>query len=230
MKNITSQLPKTIFKLLKAYINPNLIRNTIFFSGGIILFIAGCIVYGVILNLREVPLSKAMALKGFTKLNDVYIVVDRKTYSLNLFQDTVLIKTYRSSFGMNINNPKTRRGDNATPVGEYKICKIDTGVKYHKFFELNYPNLNDAAEGLRKGLITQDEFDKLKFEYYYGTCPDDTTTLGGDIGIQGIGKFDFIFKYLPFVYNWTDGSIAISNEDIDELYSVVKEGTKVVIK
>ncbi|HED36663.1 MAG TPA: murein L,D-transpeptidase [Ignavibacteria bacterium] len=230
MKNIGSQLPKIKFKRISSYLNPNLIRNILFFSGGIILFILGCILYGVILNLREIPLSKAMKLKGFTKLDNVNIVINRKTYSLNLYQDTVFIKSYRANFGMNINNPKTRQGDNATPVGNYKICEIDTAVKYYKFFKLNYPNLEDATEGLRKGIITQAQFDKLKFEYYYGNCPNDNTALGGNIGIQGIGKWDFIFKYLPFVYNWTNGSIALSNEDMDELYSVVKEGTKVVIK
>ena len=54
--------------------------------------------------------------------------------------------------------------------------------------------------------------------------------LGGEIGIHGIGRLNYIFKNLPFVYNWTNGSIAMSDEDIDELYSVVKLGTKVVIK
>jgi len=54
--------------------------------------------------------------------------------------------------------------------------------------------------------------------------------LGGDIGIHGIGRLNFFFKNLPFVFNWTDGSIALSNENIDELISVVKVGTKIVIR
>ena len=37
-------------------------------------------------------------------------------------------------------------------------------------------------------------------------------------------------KNLPFVYNWTNGSISVSNEAIDEIFSVVQKGTKVVIK
>jgi hypothetical protein len=102
--------------------------------------------------------------------------------------------------------------------------------KYHKFLRLNYPNLNDATEALRKGIISQKEFDKLSFQFYYDDCPDLVTALGGNIGIQGIGEYNSIFKNLPFVYNWTDGSVAVSNESIDEIYSVVKKGTKVVIK
>jgi hypothetical protein len=54
--------------------------------------------------------------------------------------------------------------------------------------------------------------------------------LGGNLGLHGIGKFNFIIKNLPFVFNWTNGSIALSDEDIDEIFSIVKVGTKVVIK
>ena len=213
-----------------SYLNMNLVRNVILFSGGIILFIFGVIAYGIILNLKEIPLKEAMAEKGFTRLENPNIVIDRSSYTLDLYEDTVLIKSYRANFGRNVGVPKTRAGDLATPVGVYKICSIDTASKYYKFFRLNYPNLDDATNALRIGLINQTEFDKLKFEYYYRDCTDADTPLGGNIGIQGIGRLNFIFEYLPFNYNWTDGSIAISNESIDELYSVVKKGTKVVIK
>ncbi|HQJ45413.1 MAG TPA: L,D-transpeptidase, partial [Ignavibacteriaceae bacterium] len=54
--------------------------------------------------------------------------------------------------------------------------------------------------------------------------------LGGNIGIQGIGRLNYVFKNLPFVYNWTDGSIALSNEDLDEIIKVIKPGTQIVIK
>jgi len=54
--------------------------------------------------------------------------------------------------------------------------------------------------------------------------------LGGNICIHGIGRLNSIFKNLPFVYNWTDGSIALSNESLDEILSVIKTGTQVVIK
>jgi murein L,D-transpeptidase YafK len=221
---------KKLFHLFLHYFNQNTVKNIFYFSGGTIVFIGGVVLYGVILGLREVPLTESMRTKGFSKLKDVVIFIDRKNYSLSIFEDTVLIKSYRANFGRNVNNPKTREGDYATPVGEYKICSFDTLHKYHKFLRLNYPNLNDAAEGLKKGVITQKEFDKLSFQFYYGECPDLVTQLGDNIGIQGIGEYNSIFKNLPFVYNWTDGSVSVSNENIDEIYSVVRIGTKVVIK
>jgi murein L,D-transpeptidase YafK len=212
------------------YLNKGTIRTVIFMTSGIIVFLVGVIVYGIILNSLEEPLSKAMFEKGLHSLQDVNIIIDRRSYTLKLYEDTILIKTYRASFGRNLLNPKSRVDDNATPVGEYKICDIDTIHYYYKFLKLNYPNINDAAEALRKGLITQREYDQLKFQFYYEGCVRLKTILGNNVGIHGIGRLNYIFKNLPFVYNWTDGSIALSNENIDEIYSVIEVGTKVVIK
>lgn len=224
-----------LFQRIKEYklenlINKTLLRNIILFGGGILFFIAGIFIYGLILNLREDSLAECMRQKGIEILTDVNIVIDRKDFSLNIYNGETMVKTYRASFGMNVHKPKMREGDLATPVGNYQICSIDTMHKYYKFLRLNYPNINDAADGLRKGVITQEEYNRLSYEFYYEGCPKTETVLGVDVGIHGIGKFNSIFKNLPFVYNWTDGSIAVSNENIDEIISVITKGTKVVIK
>jgi len=224
------KLSKLDLSRLFTLISKDSLRNAVYFSGGIILFLAGAIVYGIILNLREDSLLESLKEKGYERFENPNIVIERKSFSLNLFEDTVLIKTYRASFGKNLSVSKTKAKDNATPIGEYAICDIDSNSQYHKFLKLNYPNVNDASEALRKGWITQKQFDQLKFEFYYEGCPKANTILGGNLGIHGIGKFDYILKNLPFVYNWTDGSIAVSNEAVDEIFSVVQKGTKVVIK
>ncbi|HKI77510.1 MAG TPA: L,D-transpeptidase [Ignavibacteriaceae bacterium] len=208
----------------------NTLKNIIFFSGGIILFIVGVIGYGVILNLRTVTLAESMIEKGIKTFKNPRIIIDRESYTLSLYEDTLLIKTYRASFGPNVKERKKKVGDLATPIGEYEICDIDTSYLYDKFLRLNYPNIEDITEALRKGLITQTEFDRLKYQFYYEGCPTLDTVLGNNIGIQGTGRLNFLLKNLPFVYNWTNGCIAISNEGIDELYSIVKKGTKIVIK
>lgn len=230
MDSNKNKLTKLDLSRLFSLVSKNSLRNAIIFSGGIILFLAGTIVYGIVLNLREVSLQESLVEKGFERFENPNIVVSRKSYSLFLYEDTVLIKTYRASFGKNQSAAKTKAGDNATPVGEYAICDIDSNSQYHKFLQINYPNVNDAAEALRKSWITLKQFDQLKFEFYYEGCPKANTILGGNLGIHGIGKFDYILKNLPFVYNWTNGSIAVSNEAIDEIFSVVQKGTKVVIK
>ena len=225
-----SNILQKLTSLLKQYIDKNTVRNVIYISLTIILFMAGVIVYGVILNIREVPLSEAMLEKGFTQLIDPNILINRDTYTLNLYEDTVFVKSYRVSFGRNVHKLKNKAGDESTPVGEYKICSIDTLHQYNIYFRLNYPNLNDASEALRKGWITQRDFNQIKFEFYYESCTKYNDALGGDIGIHGIGRLNYIFKNLPFVFNWTNGSIAMSDENMNELYSIVRVGTEVVIK
>jgi len=215
---------------LVSILSSSLLRNVLFTIGAIALFFSGVVVYGVILNLRTVTLKDSMRQKGFRELSNINIVVDRATYTLSVYEDTVFIKSYRASFGRNLSDKKKLMDDGATPVGVYKICSVDNNHNYYKFLKLNYPNLDDASEALRKSIITQKQFNQLKFEFYYENCTNSETMLGGNVGIHGIGRLNSIFKNLPFVYNWTDGSIAICNEDLDEILSVTKIGTQVVIK
>jgi len=218
------------FKSFKhQYTDKHTVRNVLYMSTAIILFMLGVVIYGVILNTREISLLDAMTEKGFNELQHPAIRINRANYILELYEDSILVKSYRVSFGRNVHKLKTRAGDEATPVGEYVICSIDTATGFNKFFRLNYPNISDASDALRKGWIAQQEFDAIRTVINYGGCPEFNKTLGGNIGIHGIGRLNFIIKNLPFVYNWTNGSIAMSDEDIDELYSVIKRGCKVVI-
>jgi hypothetical protein len=206
-----------------------LLKNVLYFIASIIVFILGMVVYGILLNASEPSLPEAMVSKGLRYLVNVSIHVDRKKYTLDLYSDTILVKTYKAVFGRNSSPNKTYTNDDATPVGRYEICSIDTAFKYHKMLRLNYPNKKDAGEALRMKLISRDDYDKINDEIDAGNCPP-VKNKNLIIGIHGIGKLNFIFKNLPFVYNWTNGSIAVSNEDIDEIYSATRIGTEIVIK
>jgi len=230
VENIEKKYPRFRDINFSNLVNKNTVRNVFYMTAGIFVFIFGVILYGIILNSLEDTLQEAMLDKGFTELKNVNLRVDRKNFSLGIYEDTVHIKSYRVSLGKTIRIPKSKAGDGATPVGEYKICSIDTAHNYYKFLKLNYPNLNDAADALRRGMITQSQFDQIQFEFYYEDCPKLETDLGGNIGIHGIGRLNYIFKNLPFVYNWTNGSIALKNESIDEILTVAGEGTNVIIK
>lgn len=194
-----------------------------------ILFFAGLILYGVVLNLREVTLKEALLEKRLINLNDVHLIVDRKNYRIELYSDKILIKTFKAAFGKNTGTLKTSATDNVTPIGQYKVCAADSLSKYHKFLYLDYPNEQDAAEALKQKYINSNEFNTIMLAVKKNECPPKETRLGADLGIHGIGKYNVIFKNLPFSFNWTNGSIAVSNENIDELYSVVKIGTMVKI-
>lgn len=170
-----------------------------------------------------------MKIKGINKFENAWIRIDRRNFKLELYSDKILVKTYKAVFGKNNSIVKTSANDFVTPIGEYHICDIDVHSKYHKFLKLNYPNEKDAAEALKQGYISQDECVRILEALKRNDCPPADTKLGSNIGIHGIGEYDFIFRNLPFTFNWTNGSIAVSNKNIDELYSVVKIGTPVKI-
>ncbi|MCX7612366.1 MAG: L,D-transpeptidase [Ignavibacterium sp.] len=208
----------------------SLLKNIILTLITIVLFLTGVIFYGMLLNLRDVPLDKLINQKKIDNISDVSIIIDRKTFTLNLFLNNSFIKKYRVSFGRNVNDKKKFADDGATPVGVYSICQVIENHKYHKYFQLNYPNESDAVDAFRNGYISKKEFDLIMSNLTSGICPTAKTNLGGNIGIHGTGRFNFFLSNLPFVFNWTNGSIALSDKHIDELFSVIKKGTKVVIK
>ncbi len=206
-----------------------MLKNILYISASILIFFIGLICYGILLNLREIELIDALNEKGIRKVVNPWIRIDRRNYKLELYNDKILIKTYKAVFGKNNSLVKTSADDYVTPIGDYLICSIDTNSKYHKFLKLNYPNEKDAAEALKKGYITEKQCKEIIEAIEKNDCPPLNTKLGSNIGIHGIGKYDFIFRNLPFTFNWTNGSIAVSNKNIDEIYSVVKIGTPVKI-
>lgn len=194
------------------------------------MFFFGMVVYGIVLNSGEMSLKDLAAEKGLDSFKNVKIVIRRDKYVLELYSDSTLVKTYKVVFGRNNSAIKERKDDYITPLGDYIICSIDTGVVYYKYFKINYPNEKDAAEAFRKGTITTSDFKKIMNSLEGNDCSYTHSALGADIGIHGIGKYDFVFSNLPFAFNWTNGSIALSNASIDELYSIVKPGTPVIIR
>ena len=117
-----------------------------------------------------------------------------------------------------------------TPTGVYKICNINSHTDFYKFFVINYPNLDDAAECFKNGKISKDEYLTIINRLKSGECPPKDLFEKYKIGIHGIGKYDLIFRNLPFTFKWTNGSIALSNKSIDELSSVINIGTVVTFK
>lgn len=204
-------------------------KNLIFYTGGIILFILGMIVYGIVQDLRKVSLKDVLFEKNIKRLENPKLIVNKLDYKLHLYLDTILIKTYNIALGSNPKFSKKSKDDRYTPVGNYVICdkKVTDGLG--KILILNYPNLEDAIRGIEKNIITKDEFEKIKIASADNLCPPMNTQLGGYIKIHGNGKFDLLLRNLPFILNWTDGSIAVNNSEIEELFDVCKVGTPVII-
>ena len=109
----------------------------------------------------------------------------------------------------------------------FKINWINEDSRFHIFLGLDYPTLAHAREAHESGMLSEPEFyDYLTYYRQHGAPPQDTV-LGGSIGIHGLGEAD------PNVhqrYHWTDGCVAVTNDQIEKLATLVRLGTKVIIR
>ena len=117
---------------------------------------------------------------------------------------------------------KEERGDFRTPVGHYYIA-FKKPSRFDRFMGISYPNIDDAEKGYQRGLINADQWADIFFANMNLDTPPPRTPLGGMVGIHGFGDRD----YLPI--DWTEGCIAVSNEEIEYLYNVTPVGTPVLI-
>ncbi|MDX2165664.1 MAG: L,D-transpeptidase [Deltaproteobacteria bacterium] len=141
---------------------------------------------------------------------------------MELRQGDQVLREFKISLGWAPSHAKELRGDNRTPVGRYYI----TGKRpsrYHFFLGLSYPNVEDAERGYQHGLIDAQQWADIYFANLRGDPPTAQTALGGMVGIHGFGGR----PYLPI--DWTEGCIAVSNDDAEYLYQVVSVGTPVII-
>lgn len=204
-------------------------KKIILYIGGIIVFLLGMIVFGLLSDLRKPKLEELLKAKNITKIVNPIIVINKIDYKLHLYSDTILIKSYDVIFGKNPKYKKRSKDDRFTPSGEYYICVKRDNDYYEKFMLLSFPNVQDAKDGLASNFITKKEFNKIYDSIINMKIPPMNTGMGGNIGIHGNGKYDIILRNLPFIFNWTNGSIAMDNTDIKELYEVCKTGTKVSV-
>jgi hypothetical protein len=202
----------------------------LFISG--ILFIVGVFLYGKLLNHKNsADIQVILKEKNIDPKAKCELIVNLKHYRMNLDFGGTTVKSYRIFLGHGRGKlvDKKRRYI-TTPVGKYKIVKIENNRLNYKRLFLNYPNLEDVKKAYENKFISEDEF-----KYYWKVGQKgknfkfDEKIFGPKISIEGFGKLNYIFKYLPFVFNWTNGSIATNNENIDEILKYVKVGTEVKI-
>jgi len=135
------------------------------------------------------------------------IVVDKDEHRLTLYQGGNVVRRYRVELGWNNAGEKRRQGDGATPEGRYHIVDLKGRgrSRYHRALLLDYPNRDDlrALERMRRA----------------GTVPVGARP-GGLIEIHGAGGRG---------KDWTDGCVAVTNAEVEELYRRVTAGTPVTI-
>lgn len=119
------------------------------------------------------------------------------------------------------------RGDHKTPIGDFRVAWIRADSPFYRFIGLDYPSLAYARRAHEEGRLSDKEWQAIRKAVARGQLPPQNTSLGGRIGLHGLGKGD------PEVhqdFNWTNGCIAITNEQIDQLLTWVGTGTRVSIR
>ena len=135
------------------------------------------------------------------------VLIEKKERRLTLLSKGEVIKTYKISIGGNPIGPKERRGDNKTPEGTYLIDSRSRDSEYYLSLHISYPN----------------EKDKLRAKEL-GVSP------GGDIMIHGIKNGLTWVGASHAEIDWTKGCIAVTDEEMEEIYKLVPNGTIVEIR
>ncbi len=157
-----------------------------------------------------------------------WLLINGTNRTLTVMEGGSPIKVfYEISFGGGGVGYKLKRGDMITPVGRYAIGWVNRESKFELFFGLTYPNGKDAERGVAQGVISPTEAQYLQVLERMHHTPPQNTNMGGMIGIHGVGMGN---ADLHRVLNWTDGCIALDNDQIYELSSWISLGMVVEIK
>jgi murein L,D-transpeptidase YafK len=148
------------------------------------------------------------------------IIIKKEKRELQVFDGEKLVKTYTMVLGFTPNGDKETEGDGRTPEGEFYVFTKNDKSKFFLSFGVSYPSIDDATRGLSENLISQDEYDQIVEAIKNKQMPLQKTKLGGEIYIHGGGT----------IADWTDGCVALRNEEIQELFDVIPVGTSVKIE
>ncbi len=157
-----------------------------------------------------------------------WIFVDTQARTLSVLQGGKTLHTFTDiSIGRSGTSHAKISQDGTTPLGKFKVSHIIEDSPFVRFFGLNYPGISHATEALASGLITAEEFARIRSAHRHGRVPPQNTALGGHIGIHGVGKGDPVIHE---EFNWTNGCVALRNEQLRLLGTWVGIGTRVVIQ
>jgi len=135
------------------------------------------------------------------------VLIEKKERRLTLLSKDEVIKTYKIALGGAPVGPKERQGDNKTPEGTYIIDSRNSNSGYHLSLHISYPN----------------EKDKMR-------AKDLGVSPGGDIMIHGIKNGFSLVGASQAEVDWTKGCIAVTDEEMEEIYKLVPNGTIVEIR
>jgi murein L,D-transpeptidase YafK len=149
----------------------------------------------------------ALTAFGATRPQVDHIVVIKAQHKLMLLSGDQVVKTYSVALGAGGLEPKRRQGDNRTPEGIYHIDFRNAASHYHLALHVSYPDQNDRESARKRGV-----------------------SPGGDIMIHGLGEDFRDLGPKHYLSNWTAGCIAVTDEEIEEIWRLVPDGTQIEIR
>lgn len=141
------------------------------------------------------------------------ILVSKEWKKLYLFKNDTLLRAYNIALGGSPYGPKMLEGDKKTPEGKYLIDFKKEDSEYHRALHVSYPNQTDIENA-------------KKYSKAHGL----QIGTGGSIMIHGFpnGR-ETQFDDLHYLVNWTNGCIAVTNDEIEDLFALVPEKTEIEI-
>jgi len=147
------------------------------------------------------------------------VVVIKSARTLYLFDGAALVRTYSVDLGTSPVGQKRLAGDGRTPEGRFRIVTKNAGSPYHRFLGISFPDPDAVVRGLRDGLLSSGDALSLLDAANDGRRPDWRSGMGGGIGLHGH----------RCGVDWTGGCVALADEHIEELFSVLRVGDPVKI-
>ncbi|MAY70868.1 MAG: hypothetical protein CME82_05355 [Halomonas sp.] len=160
--------------------------------------------------------------------SEIWVLIDNQDSRLTVYRGGVELARY-SPISVGRGGAKSQRvmGDKTTPRGEFHVNRFNFDSKFDIFIGLDYPTPTHARMALETGLYSQQDYDDY-FDYYRRhRSPPQQTILGGYIGIHGVGDGDMDIHRN---FDWTNGCVAVTNQEIRELSGLIDVGTRVVIR
>jgi murein L,D-transpeptidase YafK len=142
-----------------------------------------------------------------TVLRADHVVVVKKERTLELLGQGKVIKSYKVALGGDPVGPKTKQGDHKTPEGMYVLDFRNAHSQFYKSIHISYPNEHDRAFAQQKGV-----------------------SPGGDVFLHGLPNGYGAIGAAHRLKDWTDGCIAVTDEEMVEIWKAVPDGTPIEIK
>ena len=157
-----------------------------------------------------------------------WVLIDTKARSLTVFDGDRPVEVFGNiALGSKGAGIKRRRGDDKTPIGMFRVGWFNEKSTFSLFIGLDYPNMDYAEQAYKEKRIDDYTYYSIRSALEEGRTPPQNTLLGGAIGIHGLGQGD---PNIHAQFDWTNGCVALTNQQIWRLSQWVEVGTWVEIR